>query len=226
MPNPSESSHENILTKLYRSQVRRIFSGIYEGLLVTGEANTARSVLVCSSTPREGSTTVALGFAIAAAEERNRPVLLIDGNFHDPQICESFNSPELYGLGDLLAGKVEINGAVKRTAIRDLWVMGAGVLPPSHFESLEPPKFREFLNKLSKGYPFVVIDGPAINVFPESIMYASQVDRVFLVVHAGVTRVPVVSAALAKLAAAGCNKVDLVLNRRIFPIPPAIYKMI
>ena len=35
---------------------------------------------------------------------------------------------------------------------------------------------------------------------PESVLYAAQVDRTFLVVHSGVTRVPVIKTALAKLA--------------------------
>ena len=73
-------------------------------------------------------------------------------------------------------------------------------------------------------YPLIIIDGPSINGFPESVLYAPQVDRVLMVIKSGVTRVQVVSAALARLAAGGCDQVDLVLNRRTFPIPPWIYQ--
>jgi len=102
--------------------------------------------------------------------------------------------------------------------------MGPGITPPNHLVDLEPPKFKNLLNRLAEDYALVIVDGPSVNMYPESVLYASQVDQVILVVYAGVTRVPVLSKALAKLTAGGCKKVDLLLNRRIFPIPNWIYK--
>ncbi len=102
--------------------------------------------------------------------------------------------------------------------------MGAGIIPPAPIQALEPMKFRGLLEKLGRFYQFILVDGPPINVYPESPLYASQVDRVLLVVHAGKTRVPVVAKALAKLAAAGCDNVEPILNRRTFVIPQAIYE--
>ena len=89
---------------------------------------------------------------------------------------------------------------------------------------LESPAFTRLLDQVTAAYPLIIIDGPSINGFPESVLYASQVDRVLMVVKSGQTRVQVVSAALARLAAGGCDHVDLVLNRRSFPIPQWIYQ--
>ena len=138
--NPKE-----LMDKLRLPDTRRVFTSMYNNVLLTTDVAPIKSILVCVADEGEGATTVAVGLALAAAEQQTRPVLLIDGNFRQPGVLAAFGQKDLY-------------------------------------------------------------------------------DRVFLVIHAGETRAPVVTAALSKLAANGCDKGELVLNRRTFPIPPWIYK--
>lgn len=212
------------LRKLLTPEARGLFSGIYSNLLASAGATRPRTVLVCSASDGEGATTVAAGLAIAAAEKRAGQVLLIDGNCHSPGVCESFGGAEGNGLGDLLAGSMDASAVVRKTTISDLSVMGPGVMPGDYIRALEPPRFRSLLERLASTYQFILVDGPAINTYPESGLYAYQVDRVLLVAYSGVTRGPVAAKALAKLSAAGCDKVEVVLNHRTFAIPQAVYK--
>jgi receptor protein-tyrosine kinase len=210
--------------RLYGPEGRQIFKGIYNNILLTASETRQKSILICAARMEEGATTVAMGLALAAADMENQPVLLVDGNFVHPQICDAFGQPELYGFGDYLAGRIEVQSVVKKTAIANLHVMGAGVPPLNHVSLLEAPAFRNLMDKLKSTYHVVIIDGPPINTFPESVIYAAQVDRVILVVLSGITRVQVVETALAKLTAGGSENIDVVLNRRTFPIPPWIYR--
>lgn len=212
------------LRKLLAAEARRVFSGIYSNLLASGGATRPRTVLVCSASDGEGATTVAAGLAIAAAEKRVGQVLLIDGNCHSPGVNESFGAANGNGLGDLLAGSNDPSAVVKKTMISGLSIMGPGVMPGDHIRALGPPGFQSLLERLASTYQFILVDGPAINAYPESALYAPQVDRVLLVAYSGVTRGPVAAKALAKLSAAGCDKVEVVLNRRTFSIPQAIYR--
>lgn len=213
-----------LMEKLRLPDTRRVFANIYNNVLLTTDVTPLKSILVCAADAGEGATTVAVGLALAAAEQQTGPVLLMDGNFRQPGVLAVFGQKDLYGLGEIMAGKMEANCAISATATPNLQVMGAGAVQSNYVMKLESPSFRNFLQKLSAPYPLVIVDGPAVNLCPESLLFASQVDRVFLVVHAGETRVPVVTAALSKLSAHGCDKVELVLNRRIFPIPQWIYK--
>lgn len=215
---------DQLLGRLTAAETRQIFASLYLSILLTGEEQAAQSVLICSANRREGATTVALGLALAAAAQQTQPVLLIDGNFHAPGVCGAFGLPESTGLGDLMAGRVNPGEAVRQTMVPNLWVMGAGVADLGQLKRLEPPKLRALLDNLTREYALVILDGPALNVYPESVLYASQVDRVCLVVHSGVTRVPVIKAALARLPAERANKVEIILNRRVFNIPAWIYK--
>lgn len=217
--NPGE-----LMDKLRLPETRRVFASIYNNVLLTTEVTPLKSILVCSAEAGEGATTVAVGLALAAAEQQTGPVLLIDGNFRQPGVLAAFGKKDLYGLGEIMAGKMEAGCAISATATPNLRVMGAGAVQPNSVMKLESPSFQNFLQKLSAIYALVIVDGPAVNLCPESVLFASQVDRVFLVIHAGETRAPVVTAALSKLSAHGCDKVELVLNRRIFPIPQWIYK--
>jgi len=198
--------------------------GIYNHILLTTAEARHRNFLICAANHGEGGTTVAIGLAIAAAEIQNQPVLLIDGNFSHPQICAAFGLPELYGFGDCLAGRIETKSVVQATPVPQLKVMGAGVAPINHISLMEPPALKNLLECLNREYATIIVDGPAVNEFPEAVLYAAQVDRTFLVVYAGITRAQVVSTALAKLEIGGRDKVDLILNRRTFPIPPWIYR--
>ena len=224
---PALGNHQT-LRMLYRPESRQVFMGIYNNFLLTGGDTRPKGLLICSANRGEGSTTIAMGMAIAAAEVQSQPVLLIDGNFAQPQVCGAFGLPELYGFGDFLAGRVDLKSVVKATSMPNLQVMAAGVAPLNHISMLEAPAFENLLGRLATAYPLIIVDGPAVNVYAESVLYAAQVDRVFLVVNAGITRVQVVSTALARLTGGGCNngKVELILNRRTFPIPPWIYKRI
>jgi capsular exopolysaccharide synthesis family protein len=212
------------LQMLSGSESRQVFRGIYDNILLTSSGARQKSLLICAANRGEGASTVALGIAMAAAEVRDQPVLLIDGNLSHPQVCEAFGMTELHGLGDLLAGSIDVKSAVRSTPIQNLQVMGAGIAPSSQISMLESPAFKNLLDRLDAAYALIIIDGPPVNGFPESVLFAVQVDRVLLVVKSGITRVQVVSTALARLAARGCDQVDLVLNRRTFPIPPWLYR--
>src|SRR5712692_2428959 len=222
--NKMSEKANHILNKMLAAENRRIFSGIYQHLLALVGPGSSKTVLVCSATSGEGTTSVAVGLAIAAAERGTGPVLLIDGNFQSPNICKIFGASDNTGLGNLLAGNGEAKAVAQPTTVANLSVMGVGAVPTNHIQALEPMKFLDLLAKLAGSYRFILVDGPPINVYPESPLYASQVARVLLVVHAGKTRVPVVAKALAKLAAAGCDNVEPILNRRTFVIPQAIYE--
>lgn len=214
---------DEILGRLTAAETHQIFAGMYRSISLIGEDQAAQSIMICSANRREGATTVALGLALAAAQQ-TQPVLLIDGNVHTPRVCEAFGLSESTGLVDLMAGRVNPNEAVRQTRVANLWVIGAGVADPGQIKRLAPPKLRALLENLTREYALVILDGPALNVYPESVLYASQVDRVCLVVHSGVTRVPVVKAALSRLPSGRATKVEIILNRRVFNIPAWIYK--
>jgi Mrp family chromosome partitioning ATPase len=83
-------SNRQPLQILTGPESRQVFLGIYDNILLTSGVTRQKSFLVCSANRGEGASTVALGIALAAAEIRNQPVLIIDANFSHPQVCKAF----------------------------------------------------------------------------------------------------------------------------------------
>jgi len=248
-PKSNNGENPSMLKRLLAPRAHNIFAGIYENLLTSDPSSRPKLVLVCSPSSGEGATTVATGLAMATAAQTKRPVLLIDGNSRRPGIfrlldvrsSEHSEAPspsiraELVVSGIWRAESDETAVAPSQSAagicwtpvqtnIPNLWAMDAGRDFLSQFHMIESPSFRDVMDELLKDYAFAILDGPPIIAFPESILYASQVDLTLLVIQAGVTRIPVASKALSKLLETGHKRVEIVLNRRVFFIPQAIYK--
>ena len=149
-PFPALSNRQN-LQIVTGPESRQVFVKIYDNILLTAGGARQKSLLICSANQGEGASTVALGIAMAATGVWNQPVLLIDGNFSHPQVCEAFGLADIHGLGDLLAGGQDVKSLVRDTAIPNLQVMGAGAAPLNHISRLESPAFNHLLDSLIGG---------------------------------------------------------------------------
>jgi Mrp family chromosome partitioning ATPase len=146
---------------------------------------------------------------------------LIDGNEANRNILRLLRVTVDAQAGP--SGKIADELIIKQTNIPDLWVLGTGLVSDKDVRSYESLNLKRILDKLLLRYPFIIIDGPPLNSSGESIIYASQADRVLVVVHAGLTRTPVLARALSTLPPGVTDKVEVVLNRRTFAIPAKIY---
>lgn len=208
-----------------QAEARRVFIDLYGRLMTASGAMRPRCVLVCGASTGDGASTTAAGLAFAAAGQGSGRVLLIDGNIHSPSMPEMFGlNAEMPGLGSLLGNSPAIEALCTPTRIPGLFLMSAGTVPGNHLRLLDPPRLRGLLDALPSEFRLVILDGPAVNSYPESILYASQVDRVLFIVRARTTRGPVAAQALSRLSAAGGAQTDVVLNRRTYTIPQAIYR--
>lgn len=151
---------------------------------------------------REGTSTVARGFAWAAAAQQAH-VLLVDGR-------------RLAGPGG--AGG---NGGRPEPLAVDVTVQaGLSISTLGH----APHGPRAHCDHLRTQFSMVVVDSPGGVDSAESIAVAHDADGVVLVVEAERTRRPVVQRALARIADAGGRSLGVVLNRRRFHIPGCIYR--
>ncbi|WP_449244585.1 tyrosine-protein kinase family protein [Desulfobacca acetoxidans] len=203
---------------------QRYFANLYEYLMVKEVKKTPGLVLVCSATKGEGATTVALGLANVAARNKQEKILLIDGNFHYPCLSQAWGLRQDIGFIDLLTGARDSAEVAQPTDLSNVWVIGAGGDKEERSRELEHDRLHTVFRKLATHYSFIVIDGPAINEYLESNLFAHYVHNVLLIIAAGISRAPVVSNAIAKFSPQVREKLELVLNRRKYPIPDLIYR--
>ena len=88
----------------------------------------------------------------------------------------------------------------------------------------ESPKFPLIMQKLRERFDLTIFDSSSILDNPESLLLASRMDGVVLVVQAGKTRWEVAKSARRDLETASVNVLGAILNKQQFVIPQAIYK--
>lgn len=173
---------------------------IVASLQLTAGNNVPKVVLLSSSEPGEGKTTLAVNLAVCAASlpQRQR-VLLVDLDFRNPAKLRSLNQNAEHGVVDLVLKKQSLQEVVQyipELKLHYLPMPNCSVDPLTLFAN---NKLKSTLDSLSMGYDFVVIDGPPLLGVPEAGLLTSMVDKVLFVVKWGSTRRDVARNALKTL---------------------------
>lgn len=157
-----------------------------------------------------------LGFSLA--EGGDKKVLVVAANFR--QNINGKVSP--VGLVDVLTAKATLEQAVENVS-PNLWVLASGKTALNPMTFLDSPKSRELFQLVRSKFDLILVEGPDLKNYKDSLAVATSVDGVVLVVAESITRMPVVKWALKPLRDRKCHVLGAILNRRKFVIPRFIY---
>ncbi len=182
-----------------------------------GDADKARTVLVCSAKPGEGKTFCAVNLALSLAAERDTDVLLVDADFAKPDVLSQLGLAESPGLLDALADPgIDIESLVLRTDVGGLSILPAGTKMATDTELLASARTRAVLARLLSANQrrIIIFDSPpALAASPASVL-AMLVGQVMLVVRADRTPETDLKQAVGLLDA--CDHISLALNAVAF----------
>ena len=182
-------------------------------LSAAGEAEKARTLLVCSARPDDGKTFCAINLALSVAAERDTEVLLVDADVAKPDVCRRLGLPASAGLLDALYdGAVDPESLVIRTDVPHFSVLPAGAKTAMDTELLSSARTRAVIARLLAANPrrLVIFDSPPALAASPAAVLAMLVGQVMLVVRADRTPDSEVRAAVQALD--GCQHIGLVLN--------------
>ena len=111
------------------------FRSIRTNVLFSSTDQGGRLVVITSSTPGEGKTTVSTNVAVALAQAGHR-VLLIDADMRKPWY-QAFEAGLTPGLSNLLVGNATASEAIHESSTSGLWIMPAGTHPPIRLNCLD-----------------------------------------------------------------------------------------
>ena len=194
------------LTEAYR-QLRTAM------LLSTGRGQ-LKSLLVTSSVPGEGKTTMAVNTAISLSRT-GALVLIIDADLRKPHLHTIFDLKNENGLTTILSdemGEIEALSLVKHHGKTRVDVLPSGPILPDSAELLGASSMRRIIVAFQDIYDYVVIDSPPIAYFTDGVLLSSLVDGVLLVVDSGKSTRETVRQSSQLLQSAGANTFGVVLN--------------
>ena len=170
-----------------------------------------KTILVTSSAPQEGKTTIAVNLAGSFAQA-NRKTIVIDCDLRKPRIHNVFNSERYPGLIDYLFGKASIEQIVRKTESPNLSYITSGTIPPNPAEMLESKAMKEFLKLMRESFDVVLLDSPPVIAVTDSEILASLVDASILVVSADTTETELLEKSVELIKRDGSSFIGTVLN--------------
>lgn len=173
----------------------------------------SRRILVCSAQPGEGKTFSAINLALSIAAEKDREVLLVDGDFANPSIPQALGLTPGLGLMDALADPaVAVEDCVIRTEIPTLAVLPAGQQTNNDTEYLASARTEQVFARLGAAHPnrIILFDSPPLLAASPASVLAAHVGQALLVVRADVTTEGVLRDAAGMLRE--CPQVRMLLN--------------
>ena len=185
------------------------------GVLLSNLDEPCRMLVVTSSVPGEGKTTVATNLALAHAQTKR--TLLIDADMRRPQVARRLALPATgKGLAALVAGTARVEDCIHAIKGSSLAILPAGEVPPNPVELLLSQRFRETLESLAKQYEVIIIDSPPVELVSDALVIAPLATSTIFVVRAMDTASPVVRKSLVRLQRTGGKVLGVVLNQLDF----------
>jgi capsular exopolysaccharide synthesis family protein len=170
-----------------------------------------RRILVTSSSPREGKTTIAANLGITMALSGKR-VLVLDTDMRRPRIHKAFGMDNDSGLSNIIMGTMTEEQAVQHSEIENLDVLTCGPIPPNPAELIGSDAFEKIVNTLSGMYDWIIFDSPPVIAVTDALVLSRLVDGVVIVVKFGKTIRDVASQARAQLAGVNAPVLGAVIN--------------
>jgi len=156
-------------------------------LQMLGEEMPLRRILIASSLPGEGKSTITYNLALAFGEIGKR-VIIADADFHRPSLHRTAKTRNEKGFTDLFAGTSALPEST--TPISDqvrLAPRGTALSIPARV-GLGTKRLTEVLVGMEAEADYILVDSSPILLVPDNLYIASAADGVVLVVDSGSTR--------------------------------------
>ncbi len=192
-----------------------IFRTIRSNIRYTRVGGEIRSLLVTSSLPEEGKSTVAMNLAISMAET-GRSVLLMDGDLRTPTVHKAFDLPNSVGLSSILVDQTRLEDCIYSIKYsQGLSVLTSGPISPDPAELLGSEGMKNLFAELSERWDTIVIDSSSVLIpFSDALTLARMAEGVLLVVKSGKVLLKHTSSAKQLLEQQGAHVLGAVLNQR------------
>jgi succinoglycan biosynthesis transport protein ExoP len=190
------------------------------GVQMSDVDHPAKVVMVTSTIPQEGKSTLSLSLAFSAVKAGQR-VVLIDCDLRHPSISRYFRLEKKRGLVDFLTGATGIEQALATS--NGLTIISAGSKSQNPPDLLDSARMADLVEKLRKAYDYVVIDTPPVGPVIDARVAMQLVDKVVFVVRWQSTTREIVAQTLEtldadrKLAGIVLNLVDETKTPRYGP---------
>jgi len=199
--------------------VQRVF-------ILPGMADAPGAVAFCGVNAGDGCSWVCARTGEVLADQGAGSVCIVDANLRSPSLHEYFRFDNGAGFADAARDSRPMHEFARRASGSNLWLITAGDVGREPNGALHPERLRARITELRGDFDHILIDTPPIHSYADAILLGQMTDGVVLVVGSNSTRREPARIAKENLEAAKVPVIGAVLNKRTFPIPDAVYRIL
>jgi capsular exopolysaccharide synthesis family protein len=210
---PDDARH--VFAESYRNVRSSIFFMPYEG-------PRPKTMLVTSSVPNEGKSTISSNLAITMALSGAR-TLLIDGDLRRGALREAFGVSSKIGFSEVLKQEVNWQEVIVPTAYPNLLLLPRGKTLGQPSEHLLRDSTDALIAEMYNHYDYIIIDSSPVLAADDSTSLAPKIDATLFVVRLSYTSARLVRKSLELLYNRQVNVPGVILNYVDTSLPEYYY---
>ena len=177
-----------------------------------------KTIMITSSVPNEGKSTVSYELARSLTES-NKRVLIIDTDMRKSVLAgrlgaRTYDKQDIKGLSHYLSGQCPMGEALYNIDTNpNLYMLFAGPSVPNPTELLEKQYFQDLITYAKTQFDYVIIDCAPIGAAIDAAVVAKYCDGAILVVAQGMVSSRMVASVKKQLEVSGVRILGAVLNK-------------
>ncbi|MGB8427610.1 MAG: polysaccharide biosynthesis tyrosine autokinase [Desulfobacterales bacterium] len=185
---PDEHGLENSFLRHPRAAFSEAIRSARVAVQLSGSGTRSKCILITSTLPSEGKTTLAVNLALSFAAAGERTVL-IDADLRKPRLHEVFGLTQRVNGNGLSSFLADVTHRLKTFTKyhQNLKVILSGPVPPNPAELLASKRFTFLLKELLGRHDRIILDGPPHIGFADTLILSRCVGGVVLVSSIGET---------------------------------------
>jgi capsular exopolysaccharide synthesis family protein len=145
-----------------------------------------KKILITSTIPEEGKSTVAANLACTLARRKPQKTLLLEGDLRRPNIAAQFGLGKLPGLCEWLSGETPAINIYRLDSL-GVWMLPAGTAPQNPLELMQSGKLSPLMEQLEAWFDWIIIDSPPVLPLADASLWSRLADGILLVTRKGTT---------------------------------------
>jgi polysaccharide biosynthesis transport protein len=187
------------------------FRSLRSSLIFMPNQGELKTLVVTSSIPGEGKSTVASNLAATMALA-GAQVLLVDADLRRGDLGEVFGADDHLGFSNVLRSELEWRSVIQTTSYPTLHLLPSGPVTIQSAELLLVPQIEALLEEFRNCYDLTIFNTSPILATDDTATLAPNFDGALMVIRSKVTSARFVHNSLTALYARQVNVLGLILN--------------
>jgi Mrp family chromosome partitioning ATPase len=198
---------------------------LVQRLFLLSEPGAFRTVVFCGVDQEDGTSSVCANAGKILAAKTEKSVCIVDTNLLTAELHKLFGVSNDKGIAESLLHFDPVRNYVQQVG-PNLWLMPCRQRSAGSQVSIANDRLGQRLRELRTEFEYVLINAPAASASGDAAQIGRLADGVVLVVRANTTRKETALKAKESLQYANVTLLGAVLNKRKFPIPQALYRVL